>query len=382
MFKIKNEDSKTGARTGILETAHGKALTPFFMPVATKGTVKFVTSDELREMPIQASISNSLILSLMPGVELVKEAGGLHKFANMKHVIFTDSGGFQMGSDRLFVGINDKGVTFKDPRNASLITLNPRDVMKNEFDLDSDVAMCLDHMPPVLRERSYIEDATRRTHIWAKICKAHHNKLNEEAGRTEKNKQLLFGIAQGGTHTDLREKSAKFINQLDFDGIALGGLCIGETPEAMYKAIDVQVPLLDNNKPRYLMGVGTPQDIIEAISHGVDCFDSKFPTQNARHGNVFTRQGTINLNKSEFKRDFSPIDPNCDCKVCKQYTKAFLYHLFKSDEKTVYRHVSYHNTYFLQQFMEDIRTTINKGEFSQFKEDFLESFLHKKKIHK
>ena len=376
MYKIEAQDNKTNARCGVLKTAHGRVKTPFLMPVATKGNVKFLSTVELKEMGVNAIISNAFLLNLKPGSEFLKKAGGLHKFINFDRTIFTDSGGFQMISKELFLDINDKGVQFRDPYNYQKRFFTPEDVMKIEIEIGSDVAMALDHMPHVNQTKDYVRNAVRRTHLWAQRCIDSHEKLKNETG----SKQLLFGIAQGGKFKDIREKSAKFIDSLDFDGVAMGGLCIGETRAAMFSAIENQIKHISKNKTRYLMGLGTPQDILEAVERGCDSFDSIFPTQNARHGNLFTENGFLKVDKGKFRADFSPIDENCNCITCKNYSRAYLYHLFKTGDKTVYPYLTYHNIYWTQNFMKEVRTSIKENEFARFKKDFLKKYKINNKV--
>jgi queuine tRNA-ribosyltransferase len=369
MFKIISEDGKTGARTGQLHTAHGVAQTPFLMPVATKMTVKYLTQTELLDMGVESIISNSMILTMAPGVEHIKEMGGIHKFMNFNKCIFTDSGGFQMQSPKLFLSISDRGVHFRDPFSGKKTFLTPEAVMKNEIEIGADVAMCLDQMPHTTQTQNDWVAATKRTHAWAERCKSAHRLLEYNYGE----KQLLFGIAQGGLDEKLRIKSAKFIEKLDFDGVAMGGLCLGESKEAMFKAVDYQVPIFNKEKARYLMGVGSPEDILEAVSKGVDCFDSIYPTQNARHCNIFTSKGTIKIDRGKYAKDTKPLDENCDCEVCKTYSRAYLYHLIRMKEKSVLRHLSYHNVYFTQKLLQKTRVAIKENRFKDYKDEFLSS---------
>ena len=291
------------ARTGILTVGKRKAETPFFMPVATKGTVKFMSPMDLAQAGTQSIISNAMILSFKPGNDFVKRMGGMHNFTKWNGIQFTDSGGFQMSSESLFISINDKAVQFKNPFTKQHIILTPEKCMDIQMDLDSDVAMCLDHMPhPTKDTKQVIADATRRTSLWAARCKKHHDALKKK----RKSPQLLFGIVQGGLDQKLRKQSASDLSKLHFDGYAIGGLGMGETKKDAYAIVDYTEQFLEPKKPRYLMGIGDPPDILEAISHGVDCLDSKFPTQNARHAVIFTRNGTIKLDKGPFAEDTKP----------------------------------------------------------------------------
>jgi queuine tRNA-ribosyltransferase len=377
MFKIGNTDPESSARAGELHTAHGVVKTPFFMPVATKLTVKHVSPMEVEQMGGQALITNAYISSLRPGLDIVKEAGGVHGLMNFKGCVFSDSGGFQMLSESFLHEVNDKGVRLADHFSGKKLFMKPEDIIKIERELGSDVAMCLDHVPGVKGSEAVIGDAVKRTHLWAGRCKRYHDAHDGKNyyGR----RQLLFGIAQGGLHQSLREKSAKFIDELGFDGNAIGGLCIGETSEQMFKATKWQMQHLSPEKPRYLMGVGSPEDIIEAVSLGVDCFDSIYPTQNARHCNMFTNQGKIKLDRGAYKHDKGPLDPECDCYVCKNFSRAYLHHLSRSFEWTHHRYLSYHNVHWLIKFMERVRSAIDKGEFSDFKKEVLAGYGKDKK---
>jgi len=375
MFKILN--TAGAARAGVLETAHGKVKTPFFMPVATKLTVKHVTPMELEEMGAQSIISNAYIQSLRPGLEVIKEAGGVHKFMNFSNCVFTDSGGFQMLNDNFLKSIDDKAVVFADPFSNRMEKTTPERIIQIEREIGSDVAMCLDHVPKVDSNLADAGEATKRTHLWAERCKEYHD--DHEQKTVYGKRQLLFGIAQGALHRELREKSAKKIDSLNFDGNAVGGLCIGETREAMLAALEWQVPFLSAEKPRYMMGVGSPEDIIEAVSRGVDCFDSIYPTQNARHCHVFTNDGTIKIDKGAFKHDAGPLDPECDCYVCKNFSRAYLHHLSRGFEWTHHRYLSYHNVYWIIKFMERLRESLEKGRFGEFRKEFNTRYMKGKK---
>jgi queuine tRNA-ribosyltransferase len=365
-FKILAKDGR--ARTGILTIGKRKAETPFFMPVATKGTVKFMSPEDLAEAGTQALISNAMILHFKPGDEFVKKFGGLHGFTKWNGIQFTDSGGFQAATS-LFVDINNKSIQFTNPFNKQKISLTPEKSMEIQLNLDSDVAMCLDHMPnPVKHSKELIAEATERTSLWAERCKKHHDKLKG------KSNQLLFGIVQGGLDKKLRKKSAADLDALNFDGYAIGGLGMGETKKDSYAIVDYTEQFLEDKKPRYLMGIGDPLDIIEAVSHGVDCLDSKFPTQNARHAVIFTRKGPIKLDKGTFAEDKKPLDPECNCKICKTYSRAFLRHLWKLNEYTVNHYLSYHNIYFIQNMLREIRQAIKKKQFSKYKKTFVKNY--------
>ena len=374
-FKIFSKEGR--ARTGILEVNGRKALTPFFMPVATKGTVKFMSPMDLKEAGIQAVISNAMLLSFKPGVELIKNFGGVHKFLKWNGLQFTDSGGFQMCSPSLFISISDKSVHFHNPFTKQKIELTPERNMEIQLGLGSDVAMCLDHMPhPVQHSKKMIAEATRRTSLWASRCKKHHDEMKKKMH----SKQLLFGITQGGLDKSFRRQSCLELNKLNFDGYAIGGLGMGETKKQAYEVVDYSEKFFDAKKPRYLMGIGDPPDILEAVSHGIDCLDSKFPTQNARHAVIFTKKGTIKLDKGTFAEDKRPLDPECECKICKTFSRAFLRHLFKLNEYTVYHYLSYHNIYFIQNMLKEVRQSIKEKRFNAYKKNFLKNYKVKDRL--
>jgi len=359
MFKlISTEDY---ARAGILKTAHCKIETPFFMPVATKTAVKYLDPKDLEKIGIQAIISNAFVLSLRPGINVIKKADGIHKFMNFHNAIFTDSGGFQKIKDSFYVKSSDKGLHLRSPFDGKKYLLTPKEIMKIHNTLSSDAAMVLDEMPLHKQSRKQVELAVKRTHKWAQECiKYHKNK-----------KQLLFGIAQGGLYPDLREKSAKFISSLQFDGFAFGGLAIGEPEKQTYKMINAQVKHFPKDKPRYLMGIGSPAQLINAIGAGADCFDSTFPTQNARHNTLFTSQGKLVIKNAKYKSDLKPVDKNCNCYICKNYTRAHIRHLMKMQEPNGLKYCTYHNIYFINNLMKQIRTAIKENSFNQFKKEFL-----------
>lgn len=354
-----NEHKGFYARSGRLKTRHGTLKTPFFMPVATKAAQKHLSSSELEECGTEAIISNSFILSLKPGVDVVREAGGIHKYMNYHKGIFTDSGGFQMLLSSFNPKVTEQGVTFRNPFDGQKLMYTPEKVMDVEQDIGSDVAMVLDHVLHHDQTHASLKDSMERTYRWAKRAKEYHSD----------DKQLLFGITQGGTYHDLRVESARLTNSLDFDGIALGGLCIGETQESMFSAIRASLPELDPAKPRYLMGVGTPIDIVKGVAHGVDVFDSTFPAQNARHNTAFTSKGKIRINKGQYKKDFTPLDEECDCYVCKNFTRSYLHHLMRQEEPVGLRYMTYHNIYYMQHLMKDIRKAIQKGYFHDLQKE-------------
>ncbi|MCX8158832.1 MAG: tRNA guanosine(34) transglycosylase Tgt [Candidatus Pacearchaeota archaeon] len=368
VFEIKYKDSGTKARVGVLYTKSGKIETPFFMPVATKTSVKHISSCDLHKMGSKAIISNSFILSLRPGVEVIKKFGGIAKFMNFNGISFTDSGGFQMYSKRLYIKSKEDGIFFRNPYNLEKIFITPEKAMEIQFNLGSDVAMSLDSMPLISETKESVAESVRKTFLWARKCKEYHDKLQSNLLKNER--QLLFGIIQGGIHEDLRKISARDLVMLNFDGYSIGGLALGEKKEDEYRMIEVCKEFIPEEKPVYLMGAGEPIELLEAISRGCDIFDSRFPTQNARRGAIFTSEGRINIKAGKFREDKTSLDNNCDCFVCKNYTRAYIRHLLLSEEGVGLRLASYHNLYFLQKLMENARRAIERGDFKKFVEDF------------
>lgn len=365
MFEIEATDGN--ARAGILKTAHGKVKTPFFMPVATKGAVKQISGDDLISLDIDAIIANSLLLYLKPGTEYLHKIGGIHKYMNYNKTIFTDSGGFQMISKTLFKGINDKGVKFKNPYDGKILFLKPEDVMDIENNIGCDVAMVLDHVSNWGESYDNFRDSLLRTMRWAERCKKYHDEKCSD-------KQLLFGIIQGGLFKDLKEFSIRHLNSLDFDGIAIGGLAFGEPRKEMLAILDHSLKFIDMKKPHYLMGIGEPTDIVESVARGMDCFDSRFPTMNARHGTMMTSQGRILIKNKEFRYDEKPIDKECDCMVCKNYSRAYIHHMLRFNEAVGLRLATLHNLHFIKQLMKDIRTAIIENRFEKFRNDFVKRY--------
>ncbi|MEK6928300.1 MAG: tRNA guanosine(34) transglycosylase Tgt [Nanoarchaeota archaeon] len=365
IFTIKVKDKKTMARTGVLSTKSGKVETPFFMPVATKTAVKHVSTEDLETMRAHAIICNAFILSMRPGVGLIKKAGGIGKFMDYKGVIFTDSGGFQMYSPSLYLKSDENGVHFKNPFDGIKLYITPEKDMEIQLGLNSDVAMCLDSMPLLHNSKEEIDTAVMKTLYWARRCKKHHDELQSDL--TEGKKQILFGIIQGGIHEDLREKSAREMVEVGFKGYSIGGLALGETRTAEMKMIEISKKYIPEEKPVYLMGAGNPGELVEAIARGVDIFDSRFPTKNARTGTIFTWQGRLNVRGAPSAEDFTPLDKECDCFVCKRYTRAYIRHLLKHEEGVGFQLASYHNIYFLQRLMDKSREEIKKGKFDEFR---------------
>lgn len=364
VFEIIARDKKTKARTGIIHTKSGGVETPFFMPVATKTAVKHISVEDLETMGAKAIISNAFILSLRPGTNVIKKMGGIKKFMNYNGINATDSGGFQMYTPSLYIGSNDKGVRFRDPFAGMECFITPEEDMKIQLDINSDIAMCLDSMPLIEHSKSAIEEAVRKTTMWAGRCKIEHDKLQRKIPKAKR--QLLWGIIQGGIHKDLREKSARELTKIGFDGYSVGGLALGEPKEEEYKMIEVSKKIIPEDKPVYLMGAGEPVELLEAISRGVDMFDSRFPTKNARRGTIFTWKGRLRLMQTRHKFSKKPLDEECDCFVCKDYSRAHIRHLLVQGEGVGFRLASYHNLYFLQRLMEKAREEIKKGKFKEF----------------
>jgi queuine tRNA-ribosyltransferase len=365
VFDVKFKDKKTAARVGVLKTRSGSVETPFFMPVATKGAAKFIDSSRLDELGAKVIISNAFILSIRPGVDVVHRMRGLGKFMNFKGVNFTDSGGFQMYSDSLYLRSGSRGVWFKNPVNGEKIFMTPEENMNVQIGIGGDVAMCFDRMPLYSDSKEEIEKAVELTTRWAGRCKDEHDKLQKNLKKEDR--QLLFGITQGGIYNDLREKCIKELLKFDFDGYAIGGFGMGETFSEEMKIVEEQKKFIPEDKPVYLMGIGNPVEILEAISYGVDIFDSRMPTQNARRGTLFTSEGRLRILRKEFELDKSPIDSKCDCFVCKNYTRSYVRFLLREEEPVGKELASYHNLHYLMNLMVQARETIKKGEFEEFK---------------
>ncbi len=361
MYELIHRDKNTGARAGRLLTAHGIIDTPAFMPVATKATVKTLTPEELYEMGTQALISNAFHLFLSPGMEVIQKAKGLHEFMNWKRAIFTDSGGFQMIRKDFPFKISDEGIIYKNPRDGKKYSYTPELCLENQKILGSDVTMILDECPAYGSEYSVAEASVERTIQWAKRSK-----------KVEKNDgQLFFAILHGGTFEELRRKCAEALIGMDFDGYGIGGLSIGEPKEIMNEVLKYSVPLVPENKPRYLMGVGSPVELLSAIEAGIDIFDSAFPTRNARHGTLLTSGGNMDIERSKFAIDFAPVDENCECYTCKTYTRAYLHHLFKESELLALRLASIHNLHFIQTIVKSAREAILEDRFAEYKESLV-----------
>jgi len=363
-FEVIKESKKTKARLGKLFTPHGIIETPIFMPVGTQATVKAMTPRELEGLGIQIILSNSYHLFLRPGHGLIAQAGGLHKFMGWKRAILTDSGGFQVFSLGKLNKINDEGVSFNSYIDGSKHFVSPEKAMEIQMALGADIAMAFDECTPYPAGRYQIEIAAQRTIQWAKRCKEVHHNLN----------QSLFGIIQGGAFKDLRIDNAKKLVELDFPGYAIGGLSVGEPKSIMYEILDCTIPCLPNNKPRYLMGVGAPQSILEGTIRGVDMFDCVLPTRNARNGSLFISSGKLSITNAKYKDDFTPLDNKCKCYTCQNFTRAYLRHLYMSKEILASTLGTIHNLYFMSSLMKKIRLALLEDRLLEFKEEFLSNF--------
>ncbi len=356
---------QSGARLGRVHTPHGTFETPIFMPVGTLATVKTMSPEDLYEMNAQIILSNTYHLWLRPGQDIVKEAGGLHQFMNWERPILTDSGGFQVFSLSDLRKIEEEGVHFRNHLNGDKLFLSPEKAMSIQNDLGSDIMMAFDECPPYPAEYDYMKKSVERTSRWAERCLQAHARPNEQG---------LFGIVQGGEYEDLRKQSAKDLVSLDFPGYAIGGLSVGEPKEVMNRVLEFTTPYLPENKPRYLMGVGTADSLIDGAIRGVDMFDCVLPTRIARNGTLMTSEGRLVVRNAKYARDFRPLDENCDCHVCKNYSRAYIRHLVKCGETFGFRLTSYHNLYFLLKLMENVRQAIREDRLLDFREEFFERY--------
>lgn len=364
-YDLIKEDSRTGARRGVLHTPHGDVQTPVFMPVGTQATVKAMRPEQVEEMGGEIILSNTYHLYLRPGHEIIREAGGIHSFMNWKKAILTDSGGFQVFSLGKLRKITEEGVKFQSHIDGSGHMLTPEKAVEIQNALGSDIMMAFDECAPYPADYTYVKNSMERTTRWLKRCKAAHR--NEES-------QALFGIMQGGMYKDLRRQSGEAIVNLDLPGYAIGGLSVGEPKELMLEVLDDCVDVLPKSKARYMMGVGTPDYILEGVERGVDMFDCVLPTRIARHGLAMTSSGRVNIKNAKYEKDFSPLDEKCDCYTCRNYSKAYLRHLFKADEMLSAMLLSTHNLYFLINMMKGIRRSIEEDRFTEFKREFYEGY--------
>lgn len=365
MYKLLKKSGKV--RRGEFVTPHGTIQTPVFMNVGTLAAIKgAVSSMDLKEIGCQVELSNTYHLHLRPGDEVVKKMGGLHEFMNWDRPILTDSGGFQVFSLASMRKIKEEGVYFSSHIDGRKIFMGPEESMQIQSNLASTIAMAFDECIPNPSSREYVEKSVARTTRWLERCKVEMDRLNADPNTINK-KQMLFGINQGGVYEDIRIEHAKTIRKLDLDGYAIGGLAVGESHEDMYRIIDAVVPYLPEDKPIYLMGVGTPENILEAVSRGVDFFDCVLPARNGRHGHVFTKYGKINIMNAKYELDKKPIDEGCECPTCRHYTRGYIRHLFKAKEMLAMRLCVLHNLYFYNKLMEDIRNAIDGDYFEEFK---------------
>lgn len=368
MYAVRYELIKTckqsGARLGRLHTPHGIIETPIFMPVGTQATVKSMTPEELKEIGSQIILSNTYHLYMRPGHELIKRAGGLHKFMNWDKPILTDSGGFQVFSLGPLRKIKEEGVEFRSHLDGSKHFLTPEKAMEIQNALGSDIMMAFDECAPYPSDREYVKNSLERTTRWLKRCKDAHNNTD---------KQALFGIIQGGMYKDLREQSAKEITNIDLPGYAIGGLSVGEPKPLMYDVLEHTTPLMPKDKPRYLMGVGSPDDLVEGVIRGVDMFDCVLPTRIARNGTAMTSQGKVVVRNATYAEDFTPLDPECDCYACKNYSRAYIRHLIKANEILGARLITTHNLHFLLNLMKQIRQAIMEDRLLDFRNEFLQN---------
>lgn len=374
-FKIKYTDGD--ARVAVLTTKSGKIETPFFMPVATKTSVKYISSDDLKSMGNTAVISNAFVLFLRPGDEFFKRIGGIKKLMNYHGINATDSGGFQMYKDCFLIKTTKDGVWFRSPFDGKKFFVTPEKDMDIQHNINSDIAMCLDTMPLIEHSKDAIMKAIENTTEWAKRCKIYHDKLNSNNNGKLKDcnkRQLLFAITQGGIHYDLRKKSCDELKNIDVDGFSCGGLALGEDKKDMLKMVKLHKSIVPKNKPTYLMGLGSPVELIESIELGVDMFDSRFPTQNARRGTIFTSKGKLRLMRKEYEYDMRPLDENCDCFVCKKYSRAFIRYQLGQKEGTGYRLATYHQLYYLMRLMENARNAIKNKKFKEFKKEIINAY--------
>ncbi len=372
MYKLLKKEGN--ARRGEFKTVHGTIQTPVFQNVGTCAAIKGgLNTIDLKESGCQVELSNTYHLHLRPGDKVIKQLGGLHRFMNWNRPILTDSGGFQVFSLAKLRQITEEGVSFQSHIDGSKIFMGPEESMQIQSNLASTIAMAFDECVENPAPKDYVSASSDRTIRWLERCKKEMKRLNSLDDTINKN-QLLFAINQGGTYSDIRIENMKRIADMDLDGYAIGGLAVGEPAEVMYEIIEAVEPYAPVDKPRYLMGVGTPANILEAVDRGVDFFDCVMPSRNARHGHLFTSKGIININNQKYERDSSPVDENCDCELCRNYSKAYLRHLFKAKEMLGMRLAVIHNMRFYNKLMEDIRNNLDNGTFKKFKNEHIEIY--------
>lgn len=369
MYQLIKKDKN--AKRGEFHTVHGVIQTPVFMNVGTVAAIKgAVSTEDLEQIKTQVELSNTYHLHVRPGDELIKELGGLHKFMVWDKPILTDSGGFQVFSLATLRKIKEEGVYFHSHVDGRKIFMGPEESMRIQSNLASTIAMAFDECPSSVAQRSYVEASVARTTRWLERCKTEMNRLNSLEDTINKN-QMLFGINQGAIFEDIRVDHAKRIAEMDLDGYAIGGLAVGESHEEMYRIIEAVTPHLPTEKPTYLMGVGTPANILEAVERGVDFFDCVYPTRNGRHGHLYTNQGKINLFNKKYEKDMRPIEEGCQCPACRRYSRAYIRHLLKAKEMLGMRLCVLHNLYFYNTMMEEIRAAIEAGNYHSYKEEKL-----------
>ena len=372
MYKLITTDGM--AKRGEFHTPHGVIQTPVFMNVGTVAAIKgAVSTEDLEQIGTLVELSNTYHLHVRPGDKLIKQMGGLHKFMSWDKPILTDSGGFQVFSLAGLRKIKEEGVYFNSHIDGRKIFMGPEESMQIQSNLASTIAMAFDECPPATADRNYIQPSVDRTTRWLRRCKDEMNRLNSLEDTINK-KQMLFGINQGGIFEDIRIEHAKVISEMDLDGYAIGGLAVGESHEDMYRIIEATVPYLPQNKPTYLMGVGTPTNILEAVERGVDFFDCVYPSRNGRHGHVYTNQGKLNLFNAKYETDDRPIEEGCGCPACKRYSRAYIRHLLKAKEMLGMRFCVLHNLYFYNNMMSEIREAIEQGRYADYKRNKLEGF--------
>lgn len=364
-YELIKEDKHTGARLGKIHTSHGVINTPIFMPVGTQATVKSMTSEDLEEMDANIILGNTYHLYLRPGQEIMEKAGGLHKFMHWDRPILTDSGGFQVFSLNDLRKITEEGVEFCSHLDGSRHFMSPEKSVDMQNTIGADIIMCFDECAPADADYEYTKKSMEMTTRWAKRCKDAHRRPDDQA---------LFGIVQGGMYEDLRAESVRGLTEIDFPGYSIGGLSVGESKDTMYRILDATVPLLPKDKPRYLMGVGSVDALLEGVIRGVDMFDCVLQTRIARNGTAMTSQGKVVVRNATYKEDFTPLDPECDCFVCRNYTRAYLRHLVKCNEILGARLLTYHNLYFTLKLMEKVRNAIMEDNLLAFKESFFQKY--------
>ena len=374
MYRLLKQEGR--AKRGEFETVHGTIQTPVFMNVGTVAPIKgAVSTQDLEQIKTQVELSNTYHLHVRPGDKIIKQLGGLHKFMSWNKPILTDSGGFQVFSLATLRKIKEEGVYFNSHIDGRKIFMGPEESMQIQSNLASTIAMAFDECAPAKAERAYVENSVARTTRWLERCKAEMARLNSQEDTINKN-QLLFGINQGAIYTDIRIEHAKRISELNLDGYAVGGLAVGESHEEMYHVLDETVPYLPVDKPTYLMGVGTPANILEGVERGIDFFDCVYPSRNGRHGHLYTNHGKINLFNAKYELDDRPIEEGCECPACRRYTRAYIRHLLKAKEMLGMRLCVLHNLYFYNTMMEEIRAALDAGNFAAYKKTKLDNMSH------